>query len=145
MFYLAKNRFIFYSGANAISIKVDINEKITTLLTAGLFTVLSASAFACPKGTTLVGGTGPNHKGGKCVAANPATQAASKTSTTATKVKADTTKAVEAKPKDAKAAVETETATTKAKVESATKVKTDAATKEKRMQRQKPQQLKTKL
>ncbi|MBV6574045.1 hypothetical protein JL980_14435, partial [Acinetobacter baumannii] len=25
-------------------------------------------AFACPKGTQLQGGTGPNHKGGKCVA-----------------------------------------------------------------------------
>ncbi|MDQ9820651.1 hypothetical protein RFY44_17505 [Acinetobacter bereziniae] len=106
-------------------------KKITTLLTAGLFTVLSASAFACPKGTTLVGGTGPNHKGGKCVVANPAAQTASKASTTATKAKADTTKAVEAKPKDAKAAVKTETAATKAKAETATKVKTDAAAKAK--------------
>jgi len=44
-------------------------KKIATILTAGLFTVLSASAFACPKGTQLQGGTGPNHKGGKCVAA----------------------------------------------------------------------------
>ncbi|MBJ8445848.1 hypothetical protein [Acinetobacter bereziniae] len=104
-------------------------KKITTLLTAGLFTVLSASAFACPKGTTLVGGTGPNHKGGKCVAANPTAQTASKASTTATK--ANTTKAVEAKPKDAKAAVKTETAATKAKAETATKVKTDAAAKAK--------------
>ncbi|MDR2061853.1 MAG: hypothetical protein LBQ29_10710, partial [Acinetobacter sp.] len=39
-------------------------RKIATILTAGLFTVLSASAFACPKGTQLQGGTGPNHKGG---------------------------------------------------------------------------------
>ncbi len=30
--------------------------------------MLSVSAFACPKGTQLQGGTGPNHKGGKCVA-----------------------------------------------------------------------------
>ena len=45
-------------------------KKVATILTAGLFTVLSASAFACPKGTQLQGGTGPNHKGGKCVAAN---------------------------------------------------------------------------
>ncbi|KAF5273200.1 hypothetical protein FQR65_LT17205 [Abscondita terminalis] len=74
---------------------------------------------------------GPNHKGGKCVAANPAAQTASKASTTATKAKADTTKAVEAKPKDAKAAVKTETAATKAKAETATKVKTDAAAKAK--------------
>lgn len=106
-------------------------KKITTLLTAGLFTVLSASAFACPKGTTLVGGTGPNHKGGKCVAANPAAQAASKTSTAATKAKADSSKAVEVKSKDAKAAAKTETTATKAKVETATKVKADAATKAK--------------
>ena len=68
-------------------------KKITTLLTAGLFTVLSASAFACPKGTTLVGGTGPNHKGGKCVAANPAAQATQKATAASTKAKADVTQA----------------------------------------------------
>lgn len=45
-------------------------KKVATLLTASLFSVLSASAFACPKGTQLQGGTGPNHKGGKCVAAH---------------------------------------------------------------------------
>ncbi|MEB3766462.1 hypothetical protein [Acinetobacter sp. MD2] len=28
----------------------------------------SASAMACPKGSSLQGGTGPHHKGGKCVA-----------------------------------------------------------------------------
>ena len=49
---------------------MTIMKKVATILTAGLFTVLSASAFACPKGTQLQGGTGPNHKGGKCVAAN---------------------------------------------------------------------------
>ena len=43
-------------------------KKISTLVVAGLFTMLSATAFACPKGTSLSGGTGPNHKGGKCVA-----------------------------------------------------------------------------
>lgn len=37
-------------------------------MVAGLFTMLSATAFACPKGTSLSGGSGPNHKGGKCVA-----------------------------------------------------------------------------
>ena len=42
-------------------------KKISTLVVAGLFTMLSATAFACPKGTSLSGGTGPNHKGGKCV------------------------------------------------------------------------------
>ena len=35
-----------------------------------LFSLAATSAFACPKGTHLVGGTGPHHKGGKCVAAD---------------------------------------------------------------------------
>ena len=52
---------------------MTIMKKIATILTAGLFTVLSASAFACPKGTQLQGGTGPNHKGGKCVVVKQAT------------------------------------------------------------------------
>ena len=43
-------------------------KKISTFIAAGLFTTLSATAFACPQGTTLSGGTGANHKGGKCVA-----------------------------------------------------------------------------
>ncbi|MNR85112.1 hypothetical protein D3C72_159330 [compost metagenome] len=43
-------------------------KKISTFITAGLFTTLSATAFACPQGTALSGGTGANHKGGKCVA-----------------------------------------------------------------------------
>ncbi len=43
-------------------------KKISTFIAAGLFTTLSATAFACPQGTTLSGGTGTNHKGGKCVA-----------------------------------------------------------------------------
>ena len=50
--------------------QIIIMKKIATLLTAGLFSVLSVSAFACPKGTQLQGGTGANHKGGKCVAAH---------------------------------------------------------------------------
>jgi hypothetical protein len=33
-----------------------------------VFSLTSVTAFACPKGTHLVGGTGPHHKGGKCVA-----------------------------------------------------------------------------
>ena len=44
-------------------------KKISTFIAAGLFTMLSATAFACPQGTTLTGGSGPNHKGGKCVPA----------------------------------------------------------------------------
>ena len=38
----------------------------------------SATAFACPKGTHLVGGTGPHHKGGKCEAAQDAKPAETK-------------------------------------------------------------------
>ena len=36
--------------------------------------MLSATAFACPQGTTLAGGSGPNHKGGKCVPATAMTK-----------------------------------------------------------------------
>jgi len=32
-------------------------KKISTFIAAGLFTMLSATAFACPQGTTLSGGT----------------------------------------------------------------------------------------
>lgn len=42
-------------------------KKITSVLTASLFVLFSATAMACPQGTTLTGGTGTNHKGGKCV------------------------------------------------------------------------------
>ncbi|WP_127491513.1 hypothetical protein [Acinetobacter calcoaceticus] len=45
-------------------------KKLSIILTAGVLAMLSVSAFACPKGTQLQGGTGPNHKGGKCVAAH---------------------------------------------------------------------------
>ena len=37
--------------------------------------MLSATAFAaCPAGTALAGGSGPNHKGGKCVPATATTK-----------------------------------------------------------------------
>lgn len=36
--------------------------------------MLSATAFACPQGTTLTGGSGPNHKGGKCAPAMATTK-----------------------------------------------------------------------
>ena len=42
-------------------------KKLSTIFTAAILTMLSATAFACPKGTTMMGGTGPNHKDGKCV------------------------------------------------------------------------------
>lgn len=43
-------------------------KKILSTAAALSLAVLSANAIACPKGTTLQGGTGPHHKGGKCVA-----------------------------------------------------------------------------
>ena len=43
-------------------------KKISTAILATTFALLSATAFACPKGTEMQGGTGPHHKGGKCVA-----------------------------------------------------------------------------
>ena len=49
-------------------------KKISTFIAAGLFTMLSATAFACPQGTTLAGGSGPNHKGGKCVSVTAMTK-----------------------------------------------------------------------
>ncbi len=50
-------------------------KKLSTILTAGVLAMLSVSAFACPKGTQLQGGTGPHHKGGKCVAVSGKTTA----------------------------------------------------------------------
>lgn len=49
-------------------------KKINTIFTAAIFSMLSATAFACPKGTTMTDGTGPNHQGGKCVATVHATK-----------------------------------------------------------------------
>ena len=34
--------------------------------------LVSLTSLACPKGTTLVGGTGPCHKGGTCVTSDKA-------------------------------------------------------------------------
>ncbi|SDB87417.1 hypothetical protein [Acinetobacter boissieri] len=48
-------------------------KKITCSIIALSLSALSATAFACPKGTTLQGGEGPHHKGGKCVVATGAT------------------------------------------------------------------------
>jgi hypothetical protein len=41
-------------------------KKIVFAAILGLFA--SSMAFACPKGSHMEGGTGPHHKGGKCVA-----------------------------------------------------------------------------
>ncbi len=107
--------------------QMTIMRKIATILTAGLFTVLSASAFACPKGTQLQGGTGPNHKGGKCVAASvvKTKKAAAKTTQAA---KHDMTKMKDTTKRDAmKAATDSKkvasTTASKAKQEAAKTVK----------------------
>ncbi len=42
--------------------------KFLTAITATTLLTVGTAAMACPAGTTLVGGTGPNHKGGNCVA-----------------------------------------------------------------------------
>ena len=79
-------------------------KKITTYIAATALTLLSVSAFACPKGTTLTGGTGPNHKGGKCVAVTTAQKATKASQATAVTTAQKTTKtpqptAVTAQPK----------------------------------------------
>lgn len=73
--------------------QIIIMKKVATLLTAGLFSVLSASAFACPKGTQLQGGTGPNHKGGKCIAAHVVKAKKETTKVTSTTAKHEIMKA----------------------------------------------------
>ena len=42
--------------------------RASSIALALVFSLASATAVACPKGTHPVGGTGPHHKGGKCVA-----------------------------------------------------------------------------
>jgi hypothetical protein len=53
----------------------------------------SSAAFACPKGTHLVGGSGPHHKDGKCVAAAEASPADAKTADKPAKKAAKSNKA----------------------------------------------------
>jgi hypothetical protein len=48
-----------------------MQNKLRMGLMVGL-SLVSLSSLACPKGTTLVGGTGPYHKGGTCVTADKA-------------------------------------------------------------------------
>ncbi|KAA8733267.1 hypothetical protein F4V57_08555 [Acinetobacter qingfengensis] len=67
-------------------------KKMMTYVVGLTFAALSATAMACPKGTTLQGGTGPNHKGGKCVAVT-----AKKVQAKKTEVKSTEAKKVEAK------------------------------------------------
>ena len=42
-------------------------KKIVSIALATTLALASVSAMACPKGTTLTGGVGKNHKGGSCV------------------------------------------------------------------------------
>ncbi|GAC1382059.1 MAG: hypothetical protein NVS3B3_24510 [Aquirhabdus sp.] len=44
-------------------------KKLIVVSTAIAFVLSAGAANACPKGTHLEGGKGPNHKGGTCVAA----------------------------------------------------------------------------
>ena len=77
---------IFYNEAlMPFSIMINTMKKLTTILIASIFSMLSATTFACPKGTTLTGGTGPNHKGGTCVPIDQAKHVNTKTQNTATK------------------------------------------------------------
>ena len=120
LYSIQRNLFRLYLGKNATDkvlidmeiylMKNNATKKIATILTATLLSVLSASAMACPKGTTLTGGTGPNHKGGSCVPANtqkktPELKQTEKKTTTAAKKQTEnlkqtptkTTTAVQAK------------------------------------------------
>ncbi|WP_343594738.1 hypothetical protein [Acinetobacter sp.] len=70
-------------------------KKILTSIAVISLAVVSANAMACPKGSSLQGGTGPHHKGGKCVASvmkkdkqNVKTQKATTTHAPAAKPKA---------------------------------------------------------
>jgi hypothetical protein len=47
---------------------IDMKKLFVVVSTAIAFVLTAGVANACPKGTHLEGGTGPNHKGGKCVA-----------------------------------------------------------------------------
>lgn len=67
-----------------------------------IFSMTSVTAFACPKGTHLVGGTGANHKGGKCVAGEDA-KALADTKTSDAKAAVDTKAKAAQKDCDAKA------------------------------------------
>ena len=100
-------------------------KKISTLIAAGLLTMLSATAFAaCPAGTTLAGGSGPDHKGGKCVTTTQMTKQEKMTQHNKM-VKQDAMKTDHMAAKSTKHAEAAKTHAAKAKTE-ATKAKTDA-------------------
>ncbi|RKG35733.1 hypothetical protein D7V21_02345 [Acinetobacter guerrae] len=87
-------------------------KKISVIILSSTLALLSATAFACPKGTTLQGGTGPNHKGGKCVAASGAKTKPAKTEAKKTSQTVKTTEVKTSKPEKAKTTATTTTSTT---------------------------------
>lgn len=115
--------YLKYQAPMPIFIKTKAMKKLSTIIAASVLTVLSATAFACPQGTTLTGGTGANHRGGKCVAVQKVNS--HKNSHEKTMAKADAkiakTDAKTAKPDAQKAALSAQ----KAKV-SAQKASADA-------------------
>lgn len=93
--------------------KMTNMKKITTVIAASVLAMISATTFACPKGTTLTGGVGPHHQGGKCVTSTgaPAAKAvkkdANKAQATAVKAKDDSQKAKDSAAKDSAAKANT--------------------------------------
>ena len=108
-------------------------KKITTVIAASVLAMISATTFACPKGTTLTGGVGPHHQGGKCVTSTgaPAAKAvkkdANKSQATAVKAKDDSQKAKDSAAKANTAAVQANDKAAKAKAAADAKAKAAAA------------------
>jgi len=77
-------------------------KTMTKYLTVTIFALYSASSFAnltCPKGSTLTGGTGPDHKGGKCVVdSTPKGSKETKTTVKTTESKTKTENKIPGKP-----------------------------------------------
>lgn len=87
-------------------------KKISVIILSSTLAFMSATAFACPKGTSLQGGTGPNHKGGKCVAVSGAKAKPTKAEAKKTTQTVKTTEVKTTKPEKAKAASTTTTTST---------------------------------
>lgn len=87
-------------------------KKISAIILSSTLALMSATAFACPKGTSLQGGTGPNHKGGKCVAVAGAKAKPAKTEAKKTTQTVKTTEVKTNKPEKVKTAATTTTTST---------------------------------
>lgn len=113
--------------------KMTNMKKITTVIAASVLAMISATTFACPKGTTLTGGVGPHHQGGKCVTSTgaPAAKAvkkdANKAQATAVKAKDDSQKAKDSAAKANTTAVQANDKAAKAKAAADAKAKAAAA------------------